>query len=599
MKITRLFIIPNHADPKCIFFEINRFLLLAVLLVSMISQPANGDIFNIEDYGAVAGGGSDSNAFEAAFSAASAGDTVMIPAGNFQITNSIIPKAGVILAGAGRDSSTIQYIGTTTNFLIRLRDSSNNIELTGFTLDGLNGEHAGDGISVGGTHGHYIHDLRVRNLISPSSQFGSHGIYAVWDMDDSRIENNEFLDIGKEDYFGGGIRLAAGSENNLIVNNTVRNTGRGGIFLDHSTDNIIRNNTISGSGLAKEGLGIEVWGESHRAIVEDNNIDHWLSIDSSNFVAVRRNTVTATDGTVKFIGVELAGGSDIIITNNTVGRGNQIGFSVSNSVDKKRVYVAGNTFSTSETWGSQIQDNGGETRQFYLYNNTFTDAENDGDEIYDAKTMGFRFNATSGGAGIRQFVFDSNKIIDNDEIGLLFGGVDQPGGGIDEFSFIDNTITGNGTRGIENGDKLELKNLDWGAGNNVSGNGSNNGGLTSHGFTNNDKPTASILTDDDDLVVNQGQLVNFGFLYTDDGDAQPAEVLWDFDEGLPVVDYTPAHTFNKPGVYTVALVAWDSQGRAAHHRLQVTVQPVPEPSAMLLLGIGNLMMLCLRRRFAK
>ena len=33
--------------------------------------------------------------------------------------------------------------------------------------------------------------------------------------------------------------------------------------------------------------GIEVWGGCHRALIEDNRIDHWLSYDSSDGGAAR------------------------------------------------------------------------------------------------------------------------------------------------------------------------------------------------------------------------------------------------------------------------------------------------------------------------
>jgi len=87
--------------------------------------------------------------------------------------------------------------------------------------------------------------------------------------------------------WGAGIRLGHGSSRNRVEDNAISNTGRGGILCnDGSTDLVIRNNTVGGSG--GEGLGIELWGGCHRSLVEDNQIDHWLSLDLSDYCAVRR-----------------------------------------------------------------------------------------------------------------------------------------------------------------------------------------------------------------------------------------------------------------------------------------------------------------------
>ena len=74
---------------------------LLLVLTATLGMPAYGAVLNIEDFGAASGGGDDSSAFEAAFAAASAGDTVQIPAGSYQITRTIRPKGGTLLAGAG------------------------------------------------------------------------------------------------------------------------------------------------------------------------------------------------------------------------------------------------------------------------------------------------------------------------------------------------------------------------------------------------------------------------------------------------------------------------------------------------------------------
>ena len=64
---------------------------------------------------------------------------------------------------------------------------------------------------------------------------------------------------------------------NQVLGNVIRNTGRGGIFGAQSTDLVIRHNRVTGSG--GPGLGIEIWGGCPRSLIEDNTVDHWISVD--------------------------------------------------------------------------------------------------------------------------------------------------------------------------------------------------------------------------------------------------------------------------------------------------------------------------------
>ena len=59
-------------------------------------------------------------------------------------------------------------------------------------------------------------------------------------------------------------------------------------------------------------------------------------------MAVRRNTIGAADGTVKGYGIEIIA-RDVIVTDNMVLRGAQIGLSVSNQPVKNNVFWGYNT----------------------------------------------------------------------------------------------------------------------------------------------------------------------------------------------------------------------------------------------------------------
>jgi len=540
---------------------------LLVLLGTILSMTqVRAADFSITDYGAVSGGADDLAAIQAAFTAAAPGDRVLIPTGTFQISDAIIPKAHVALVGDGMDQSIIEYIGIASGPMIRIQAAGlNGVELTGFTLDGLGSSLATQGIEASGTSGHHIHGIRVRDLVD-ASQLGPHGIYASGGVRHSLIEGNEFINIGTNSAWGTGIRLSWYSSGNVVISNLVQNVGRGGILLnDYSTDCEIRGNTVLQNRQVGPELGIELWGASDRGIVEDNHMDHWFSIDSSDQIAVRRNTVTAVDGSLGFIGLELAGGDDCIFTHNMVSQGNYIGLSLSGNTPKRRTYFAENEFSELQTWGAQLLDDQGEIRQLYFYDNVFRDTIAAAPNLYDSYSIGFRFLTHPNSAGIRQLVFDSNSIIDNDEYGFaLFGHFET--NGIDQLSFVSNTITGNGWDAIIN--YAGMPNIEW-SGNTVSGNG-NNTTPTSTGFSNG-KPTVTI-TGPDQAVV--GKPVSFSLNFADDVDVVPAEVLWDFDEGLPETAAAPSRSFSKAGTHTVSVVAWDAEGRAAHARKVVEVSDI-------------------------
>ncbi len=561
----------------------------AVLLICAAAATAragSGTVFDVTTFGAIANDGlDDSAAISAAIAAAAPGSTVYLPAGTFSISSSIVPQNGVRIAGAGRDSTVIEFIGSSPSAMVQMQSSTSNqaVELSGFTLDGKSNVNAVQGI-VGSNGGqHHIHGLRVANLVS-GPNFGPHGIYFSQNVVGSQITGNEFINIGVDSVWGGGVRISNGSNDNRVVGNTVQNTGRGGILVDASTTPVIQNNTINGSGLAPggPGLGIEVWGGSHGALIEDNVIDHWLSVDSSNYSAVRRNTVSNTSGPVKFIGLELAGSVDVIFTDNVVDRGAHIGISTSNDAPKQRVFWGYNSISGAETWGAQIQGDESGVQQMVFYENTFEQTNAGAPYLYSGQGHGFRVNGNT-----QHLVLDSNRFVDNDGMGIQLGG-----GRIDQLEIINNTIAGNGGAPIRDsfgsslwylGSDLVFEN------NSIYDNGFDQQFFFSQGFAGNQKPLASIISSD---IVPLGEAVDFSFSFADDG--YVANVLWDFDEGVPQIDHQPSFTFTRLGTHRVTLLVWDDGGRVAHDEFVVMV--VPEPSTALLGALGLFVLLRYRIR---
>ncbi len=453
--------------------------------------------------------------------------------------------------------------------------SKSSVELAGFTLDGASSTFASQGIAGGGGKSEYLHDLRVQNLVK-NSDFGPHGVYFD-DVTDNRIVNNEFVNIGVDSAWGAGIRLSHGSSRSVVTDNTVRDTGRGGILVnDDTTDVVIRDNTVTGSGQSPEGLGlgIEIYGHSDRALVEGNHVDHWLSVSASDQAAVRNNVVSSQVGPVKFAGLELAADSaDSLFVGNTVNGGAQIGISISGDGLTQRALFSHNTIQDSQTWGVQLQGDAGGAQQMVFYDNTITGSVEGSGNLYPNQGNAFRFNGNA-----TDIVLDSNRLIDNDNIGLQLGTETA-----DQLAILNNTITGNGgpavTRDYDNVGSFLGHDLQW-SNNTVTGNG-NNYQMSSVGFANSVAPTVEIVVPP---MATVGKDVAFSFTFADDGTR--SHVLWDFGEGLPNTAASPMHAYTAPGDYRVAVVVWDNDGRAGYDEFMLHV--VPEPPSLGLGAIGAL-----------
>jgi PKD repeat protein len=332
-----------------------------------------------------------------------------------------------------------------------------------------------------------------------------------------------------------------------VTDNVISNTGRGGIFCNNdSTDNVIVRNVVGGSG--GERLGIEAWGSCHRTLIEDNRIDHWLSLDGSDFCAVRRNTVSDKSGNYAWAGLE-AICQNSVFTDNLVDGGAQVGISQSNWQTKEYLLFARNTIKASAMWGLLLGGRDGPCQYQYFYQNKFL------------TSIGAQPPAQYSGQGNGVYIdnncyhmsFVSNEISYNYWDGIVPVGTRATQ---NYFSFTGNTIQNNGNGGVWDGFSTDLE---W-SGNTISGNhggGSDwNAQLISRGFAN-QKPAAAFACP---AVVAPGQSVLFTNT-SSDADGTISRVLWDFGDGLPSTNFSPTHAYASTGLYTVALVVWDNGGR--------------------------------------
>jgi len=519
-------------------------------------------------FGAAAGDNKDdSAAINSAIQSAEPGDTVTLPAGTMVLHNSIVLKTGVKLIGAGRDKTVLRFAGTRLTSLINL-GSSSTVELTGFTLDGNRSAKAGQGIAAGKGSGHRLHGLRIRNLAG-ENVFGPHGIYFSADVTDSRISDNEFIDIGPQSKTAAAIRIDWRSNRNQVLRNTIRNTGRGAILAKASTNLVIRENVVSGSGKATEGVGIELAAGCDRSLVEDNQLDHWLSMAGVSFSAVRRNTVGVRAGSLKYCGIHLGPGSDVVLTDNVADGGAQIGLSISGKTAKQRAFWARNRVRNAETWGMQIQGEEGGAHMMYFFDNTVEQTRRGGSSLFPnyPDGHGVRLNGNC-----LNIVLDRNRIVNNGGTGIQINGPN-----VDQIIIVGNTITGNGGRSVTvdygSSEEYHGRDLLWEE-NLVSGNAGGDLALESVGF---DRPRAEVRIDAPQRV-EAGRPVSFRFQFVDPL-RRVANVLWDLGESLPSTDLAPTRTFRKPGTYRVCLIVWNYGGRAVLAQHVLTVVAPPKPAA--------------------
>jgi parallel beta-helix repeat protein len=499
----------------------------------------------------------DSAAVAAAIHEAAPGDTVRLAAGTYELTEAIRPKSGIKLLGAGQEKTLLVHKGGRAGVLISFHGCED-VEMAHVTLDGRNDALVQQGIGGDSSRRLWLHHLTIRNL--KAKTWGPHGILfsgrnptMEGGVTDSRITDCLIEDIDPESKWGGGIRMAWGSARNQIAGNVIRNTGRGGIFGAQSAELTIRNNRVTGSGKGGPGLAIEIWGGCPRSLIEDNTIDHWLSVDRSDQSAIRRNVVGAKDGTLKFLGIEIIA-RDIVVTDNVVERGAQIGLSVSNTPIKNNVYWGYNTVRDCLVWGAQLQGESGGIAHQYFYRCAFENTvRGDPRAGYKDNGHGFRTNGSC-----RGLVFDQCEFQDNAGFGVQLGGRD-----VDALDFRRSTIAGNrlgAVRGPAQYTALEF------AGCTVERNKSDQLPAA--------KPFASPAPVADFRLpaqIRAGQPARFECLSR--SASEVAERLWDFSQGIPEVTAQPLHTFDRPGEYRVTLIVWDKSGRGG--RVEKTIRVLP------------------------
>jgi len=490
--------------------------------------------------------GSAGSAITAAILRAAPGDTVHLPAATFVLTEPIRPKSGIKLIGEGIEKSFIVYAGSKPGSMIEI-EGCQDLEVAQLTLDGRKNPLIFQGIVGSRCRRLWLHDLGIRNLVGTKTR-GPHAVLFSGrspTMDggvtDSWISNCRIDNIGAGGDFGGGIRLAWGCTRNRILGNTITNTGRGGIFGDHSAELVIRNNRVSGTGGA--GLGIEIGGGCSRSLVENNAVDHWISVDQGSQSAVRRNLVGSGDNTLKGCGIEVIA-CNVVVTDNLVRRGAQIGLSVSGKPVKDNVFWGYNTVRDCIQWAARLQgDSGGVTRH-YFYRCDFEGTIRGDAQAQDRGESGHGLR-TDGNC--RQLVFENCRFRGNGGCGLQL-----TGRGVDEICLRHCLISANGLAGVSAPSSyaaIEFTNCK------VAGNASDTLPVSKPLPT--PPPLADFRVPE---TIRVGEPASFTCT-SRAGSGMIVQRLWDFNHGSPEIAASPQRTFDRPGKYRVTLIVWDSAGR--------------------------------------
>lgn len=539
-------------------------LFLSLVLLSAASPlpvaaaaapPAGGNMISAADYGANGHDGLDDRAaIQAAVDAASAGDTVLIPKGTYQLSGTVMGKADVSIRGEKRDKTIIQFTSEADTYMFYLHNVTN-ATVSDLTLDAGDSQIAMSAVVSEGGSNNKMKNLRVQNFIATEG-FGPHALYVVGSTHVS-ITNNIVTNIGTASIWGAAVRAGWGSSNVLVENNVIADTGRGGILVnDDSPGAVIRSNKITGSGLKEHGLSIELHTNVDNSIIEDNEVDFWISAVRSDTVAVRRNIVKPTDGRVGSIGLEVMA-DNAVTTDNIVDGGQQVGIQQSPGTGYQ--LWGYNMVKNMVMWGMQLQGEGtGRIEQFqYFYKNSFINTQ-EGNPA--AAYPGYDGNGVRIHGSSQNLTFDSNVISGNGRKGIEFTGA----AGVDRLSFTNNIITGNKGVAVDPY-PAAAEHLEW-KGNVVLRNSSNTQ-PSSRGFTN-PKPTADFEAP---ALVRIGEPVTFVNKSKDDGSI--SHQLWDFGAGLPSASAQPTYVYDRLGAYRVTLVVWDNEGRASLKERIVIVRP--------------------------
>ncbi len=500
------------------------------------------------------------SAIQAALDAAAldpAVDTVRLADGvTYEVSQPLRVFSGLTLAGPEAPTGAKPTLMDTSTVgggaILDLTDQSN-VTVTGLTIDGSGGQADVGVLAWGETVGSTniaVTGLDVRDIGNtlPGADPNQFGVFFAGDVTDSRIAANTIDGVLPSSAWSAGVRVANGSSRNVIEYNTIRRTGRGGILAnDGSADLYIRRNDVSESALGDDGFsagfGIELFNGSDRSVVEHNTVDRWISVDHSDFVALRQNDVTLPPGEGSFAGIELVDNSFVVVADNRVDGAVNFGVSLTADEPVSRGLFLLNEIRGANRFGVQLFGDAADARGLFFRENTIADSAPPPGSTNPVRGSGVHLLGD-----VDEVVFEANTITGNAADAVLLSAPPS-----DFLVFLDNAIAGNGDDTLPAGVATE-------------------------------QPPGDVFVD-----PNAGENLTLAFA----GIGAPVLVLWDLGRGAPITSTsaTLPVPYTETGTY-LAAVAWDALGRSAY--AEVRQVPLPEPATAL--GVTLAVSTGIRRR---
>lgn len=269
----------------------------------------------------------DTVALQQAINTASAGTTLVFPAGVYQISAMLLPRSDLTLCAS--TTATLRWTGTSGHLVdAAYRGRADRFNLYNLVFDGASVILAGSG--------NRVVNNTFRNVNRPASAPESdhtrmHALHLVG-FDDGVIEHNVFDNVDTNTAL-----IGHGVSGSVIRNNTMSRVFQAMHFFDITRTEVAQNRL---TGMRR--MGIEVQGNNLRGLViRDNVLSDWryeagqreligLSVVSGDSVLIQGNVLrcgAGCDNSERGWGMELGGAGTLMVQRNVV-QGFAIGLGV-------------------------------------------------------------------------------------------------------------------------------------------------------------------------------------------------------------------------------------------------------------------------------
>jgi parallel beta-helix repeat protein len=265
--------------------------------------------------------------------------TLSVSAGTYDVPSGVIIADGIAVRAVG---AVTLRASASASFAVAIGPNGSTCPsgatLEGFTLEGGRWGVLVDGAGAPGCPSNQISGVTLRGLAIHRGAEGGHGI------DFKGVQNSVIDSCTIFSAYANGIFLENGSNNNLVMNNTVLSTTtQHGMAIQSSSDNVIVGNTIGGA--AFDGILVNAGSAGsgslrnriERNVISGHSLDGITLTDASSFNYIGLNTAISSSyhpvskpnpSPISGVGIWVNGGS-----NGTYLFGNDLSGSPENGID--------------------------------------------------------------------------------------------------------------------------------------------------------------------------------------------------------------------------------------------------------------------------